>query len=140
MKVGRKPQYPEKPLMTSFRKYHILKPEDSIPKRDSNPHSSIDGRLGKQACYPLRHASPQYSTDLQCTPLLKKRTCDLAFGGKHVTKLQAFCFLNQRLGLKAEVASALGTRFYEQFGCWLHDVVIRRSLVRYTVEKVKPLS
>ena len=27
-----------KPLATSFRKCHILKPEDSSPKRDSNPH------------------------------------------------------------------------------------------------------
>ena len=40
MKEGRKPEYPgKKPLATSFRKCHILKPEDSSPKRDSNPHS-----------------------------------------------------------------------------------------------------
>ena len=39
-----------KPLATSFRKCHILQPEDSSPKRDSNPHSSIGGRLGKQTC------------------------------------------------------------------------------------------
>ena len=39
-----------KPLTTSFRKCHILKPEDSSPKRDSNPRSSIGGRLGKQTC------------------------------------------------------------------------------------------
>ena len=39
-----------KPLATSFRKCHILKPEDSSPKRDSNPHNSIGGRLGKQKC------------------------------------------------------------------------------------------
>ena len=38
------------PLATSFRKYHILKPEGSSPKRDSNPHSSTGGRLGKQTC------------------------------------------------------------------------------------------
>ena len=31
MKVGRKPEYPEKPLATSFRKCHILQPEDSKP-------------------------------------------------------------------------------------------------------------
>ena len=37
-----------KPLTTSFRKCHILKPENSSLKRDSNPHSSTDGRLGKQ--------------------------------------------------------------------------------------------
>ena len=37
-----------KPLATSFRKCHM--PEDSSPKRDSNPHNSIDGRLGKQTC------------------------------------------------------------------------------------------
>ena len=46
-----------KPLATSFRKCHILKawrfhPQ---PKRDSNPHNSIGGRLGKQmCCYTLR--------------------------------------------------------------------------------------
>ena len=39
-----------KPLATSFRKCHILQPEDSSPKRDSNPRSSIGGRLGKQTC------------------------------------------------------------------------------------------
>ena len=48
-----------KPLTTSFQKGHILKPENSSPKRDSNPHSSIGGRLGKQTCWPLHHASPQ---------------------------------------------------------------------------------
>ena len=37
-----------KPLVTSFRKCHILQPEDSSPKRDSNSRSSIGGRLGKQ--------------------------------------------------------------------------------------------
>ena len=39
-----------KPLATSFRKCHILQPEDSSPKWDSNPRSSIGGRLGKQTC------------------------------------------------------------------------------------------
>ena len=39
-----------KPMATSFRKCHILKPEDSSPKRDSNLHNSIGGRLGKQTC------------------------------------------------------------------------------------------
>ena len=39
-----------KPLMMSFRKCHILKPENSSPDRDSNPHSGIGGRLGKQTC------------------------------------------------------------------------------------------
>ena len=38
MKEGRNPVYPEKPLATSFRKCHMLKPEDSSLKRDSNPH------------------------------------------------------------------------------------------------------
>ena len=37
-----------KPLATSFRKCHILQPEDSRPKWDSNPHNSIGGRIGKQ--------------------------------------------------------------------------------------------
>ena len=56
MKEGRKPEYPEKTLATRFRKCHILKPEDSSPKRDSNPHKSIGGRLGKQTYQPLHHA------------------------------------------------------------------------------------
>ena len=41
-----------KSLATSFRKCHRLKPEDSSPKRDSNPHNSIDGKLGKQTVTP----------------------------------------------------------------------------------------
>ena len=44
-----------KPLAMSFRKCHILQPEDSSPKRDSNPRSSIGGRLGKQTRQPLHH-------------------------------------------------------------------------------------
>ena len=48
MKEGRKPETRRKPLATSFSKCHILKPEDSSPKRDSNPHNSIGDRLGKQ--------------------------------------------------------------------------------------------
>ena len=36
---------------------HILQHEDSSPKRDSNPRSGIGGRLGKQTCQPLHHAS-----------------------------------------------------------------------------------
>ena len=39
-----------KPLATSFRKCHILKPKDSSPKRHSNPYNSIGSRLGKQTC------------------------------------------------------------------------------------------
>ena len=37
-------------LAMTFRKCHILKPEDSSPKRDLNPHNSIGGRLGKLTC------------------------------------------------------------------------------------------
>ena len=50
MKEGRKPEYPEKTPGVELRKCHILQPEDSSPKRDSNPRSSIGGRLGKQTC------------------------------------------------------------------------------------------
>ena len=49
-RTGRNRCTRRKPLVTSFRKCHILKPEDSCPKRDSNPCSSIGGRLGKQTC------------------------------------------------------------------------------------------
>ena len=91
MKVGRKPEYPEKTPDDELQKVthahthththtHSLSlslslslsfslslslsirtpmPEDSSPNRDSNPHSSIGGRLGKQMCYPLHHASPR---------------------------------------------------------------------------------
>ena len=51
-----------KPLTTSFRKCHIPQPENSSPNRDSNPHSSIGGRLGKQTCQSLHHAS-EYCTN-----------------------------------------------------------------------------
>ena len=37
-----------KPLTMSVRKYQILEPENSSPKRDWNPHCSICGSLGKQ--------------------------------------------------------------------------------------------
>ena len=51
MKEGEETGVPrEKPLATSFRKCHILQTEDSSPKPDSNPRSSIGGRLGKQTC------------------------------------------------------------------------------------------
>ena len=51
MKKGRKPEYPEKTPGDELKnKCHILKPEDSSPKRDSNPHSSIGARRGKQTC------------------------------------------------------------------------------------------
>ena len=47
MKVGRKPEYLEKTPDDEFQKM----PDDSSPKRDSNPHNSIGGRLGKQNRY-----------------------------------------------------------------------------------------
>ena len=50
MKVGRKPGHTEKTPDDGFRKWHILKPEYSSPNQDSNPHSNIGGRLGKQTC------------------------------------------------------------------------------------------
>ena len=51
MKEGRKPEYPEKTPGDELKKRpHTKNPEDSSPKRDSNPRSSIGGRLGKQTC------------------------------------------------------------------------------------------
>ena len=63
-----------KPLATSFRKCHILQPEDSSPKRDSNPLSSIGGRLGKQTCQPL-HQGEEWSklSSYRCS----KNFCDV---------------------------------------------------------------
>ena len=48
MKEGRKPKYPEETPGDGPQKYHILQPECSSPKRDSNPLNRIGGRLGKQ--------------------------------------------------------------------------------------------
>ena len=62
MKEGRKPEYPEKTLNNEFQKSHILQPENSSPNQDSNPHSTIGGRLGKQTYEQLHHASPHQST------------------------------------------------------------------------------
>ena len=47
----------EKTLTTSFRKCHILQPENSSPNRDSNPHSSIGGSLRSRRAnrYTTRH-------------------------------------------------------------------------------------
>ena len=39
-----------KSLTMSFRKCYMLKSKDSSPKRNSNLHSGIGGRLGKQMC------------------------------------------------------------------------------------------
>ena len=58
---GQETRVPGKKLLTiNFRKCHILKPENSRANRDSNPHPSIGGRPGKQTCYPLHHAWPQF--------------------------------------------------------------------------------
>ena len=50
MKAVRKPEYPEKTPADELKKCHILQAEDSSPKRDSNRHNNIGGRLGKQTC------------------------------------------------------------------------------------------
>ena len=50
MKEERKPEYPEKTPEEELQKCHTLKPENSSPDRDSNPHSGIGDRLGKQTC------------------------------------------------------------------------------------------
>ena len=52
MKEGRKPEYPEKTPGDELQKmpHTRVQPEDSSPKRDSNTHNSIGGRLGKQTC------------------------------------------------------------------------------------------
>ena len=50
MKEGRKPEYPDKTPDDDLQKMPHTKPENSSPNRDSNQHSSIGGRLGKQMC------------------------------------------------------------------------------------------
>ena len=47
MKEGRKLEYPKKTPGDELRKCHILQPEDSSPKRYSNPRSSIGGQARK---------------------------------------------------------------------------------------------
>ena len=46
----------KKTLWWADRKWHILKPENSSPNQDSNPHSSFGGRLGRHVCSPLHQA------------------------------------------------------------------------------------
>ena len=58
--VGREETgYPEKPLVISFRRCHILKPEDSSPKQDSNPHNSIGGQVVAALIPPHQVGKPQ---------------------------------------------------------------------------------
>ena len=75
MKEGRKQEYPKKnkqtnkqTMTTSFRKCHILKPKNSSPNRDSNPHSSIGDRLGMLTIAP-RVALNTYSHTLRTQSL-----------------------------------------------------------------------
>ena len=56
MKEGRKPEYPEKTPDDELQKMSHTKARSSSPKRDSNPHNSIGGRLEKPTCEPLHHA------------------------------------------------------------------------------------
>ena len=50
-------------MTTSFRKCHILKPENFCPNRDSNPHSSTGDRLGKLTSAPRVTQSIVCGTD-----------------------------------------------------------------------------
>ena len=47
MKEGRKPEYPEKTPGDELQKMPHTTARRFKPKRDSNPRSSIGGRLGK---------------------------------------------------------------------------------------------
>ena len=58
MKEGRKPEYPEKTPNDELQKMPHTKARKFQPQGWVNPHSGIGGRLGKQACWPLHHASP----------------------------------------------------------------------------------
>ena len=58
MKEGRKLEYPEKTPGDELQKMPHTTARRFSLKRDSNPHDRVGGRLGKQACYPLRHVSP----------------------------------------------------------------------------------
>ena len=60
MKEGRKPECPEQTTDNELWKMPHTKALNSSPNRDSNPHSSLGGRLGKQMCKPLHHTSPQH--------------------------------------------------------------------------------
>ena len=43
-------EYPEKTFDEKLQNMPHTKAQKSKPKRDSNPHNSIGGRLGKQTC------------------------------------------------------------------------------------------
>ena len=56
MKDGRKPEYPEKTLATSFRKCHILQPEDTSPKQGSTHAAAlVAGLESRHANRPTTH-------------------------------------------------------------------------------------
>ena len=49
------------PPTISFRKCHILKPENSSPNQDSNPQSSFGGRLGRWHANNCTMRRPQHT-------------------------------------------------------------------------------
>ena len=52
--------------MMGFRICHMLKPENSSPNWDSNPHSSIGDRLGKQMCKVNTSMMCKVNTSMMC--------------------------------------------------------------------------
>ena len=48
MKKGRKSEYPEKTPDDELQKMPHVKALESSPSWDSNPHTNIGGKLGKQ--------------------------------------------------------------------------------------------
>ena len=58
MKEERKPEYPEKTPDKELQKMPRTTVRTFKPHQDSNPHSSIDGRVGKKTHLPLHHVSP----------------------------------------------------------------------------------
>ena len=65
MKEGRIPEYPEETVDDELQKMPH-KARNSSPNQDSNPHSSIGGRQGKQTRSQLHHTSPHYYNNSTC--------------------------------------------------------------------------
>ena len=78
MKEGRKPEYPEKTLGDELTKMPYSKPKDSSPKRDSNPHDSIGGSLGKQTCKSVKPGVAPKCLFLEMTQSLTETLTDTA--------------------------------------------------------------
>ena len=73
-------EFPEKTRKTAFRKCCVLKPENSSPNRDSNPHSIIGGRLVSRHGNITPCVAQCLETSAWTLCLIKKRNFEVLHG------------------------------------------------------------